>query len=138
MQHIIKQQRLNYYGSVPLISETHFVDNLNKAFADKHEAFLSLRRAQESENESALLKNQLHKHISILDELKSDTNANNKILQWYQEKKNLQLQVINNILLIIKLQVEILHKKFITKKIFFRSYDIKDTQNLKIINYNRH
>lgn len=92
MQNIIKQQRLNYYGSVPLICETHFIDNLHKAFCDKHEAFLTLRNAQEYENDTTVLKNQLLKHISILDELKSEPNAN-KILQWYQEKKNLQLQV---------------------------------------------
>lgn len=98
LQHIIKQQRLNYYGSVPLISENHFVANLNKTFADKHEAFLSLRRAQENENESSTLKDQLVKHIGILDELKNESNANNKILQWYQEKKSLQLQVIITII----------------------------------------
>lgn len=93
MQCVIKQQRLNYYGSIPLICETNFINNLYKVFNDKHEAFLSLRNVQELENEAATLKDQLLKHINVVNDIKNESNINIKITQWYQEKKNLQLQV---------------------------------------------
>lgn len=92
LQHIIRQQRQQYFGFVPMTSERRFVDNLIKIYKDKSDSFLSFQKADEHRYESEVIKEQLREQLKLVEELKVTKKTDDKITKWYNEKSQLQLQ----------------------------------------------
>lgn len=90
------KSKLQYLGCVPLPSEEKFVNNIQQAVSDKHDAFLNLYNAQIIANESSILKEQCEKELKNLAQA---LNANNRdsetgqILTDYQDRKTLEFNV---------------------------------------------
>ncbi|KAI4458205.1 centrosomal protein [Holotrichia oblita] len=92
LQHIIRQQRQQYFGFVPMSSERRFVDNLIKIYKDKRDSFLSFQKADEHRYESEVIKEQLREQLKLVEELKVTKKNDDKVTKWYNEKSQLQLQ----------------------------------------------
>ncbi|GJQ81526.1 hypothetical protein Trydic_g4888 [Trypoxylus dichotomus] len=96
LHRIIRQQRQQYFGFVPMTSEEKFVDNLIKVYKDKRDSFLSLQKADECRHESEIIKEQLREQLRLSEELKDITRNDDKITKWYNEKYQLQLQELKH------------------------------------------
>ncbi|CAH0553139.1 unnamed protein product [Brassicogethes aeneus] len=98
LKNILRLQKTQYYGCIPLISEEKIIQKIRNLSKDKHEAFLNLINAQKLNNEADILREQCGYELQNLNEqqaiLKGNKEESNKMLQWLQEKKTFQLNVL--------------------------------------------
>lgn len=97
MENILLQQKMQYFGCVPMVSEDKYINKLRKIAIDKHETFLALMKIQKLENDTETIREQCNIELQNLMEqhriLQGDKEEYNKMLKWLQEKKTLQLNV---------------------------------------------
>lgn len=79
-----------------MTSESKFVDNLIKLYKDRHDAFMSLQKADEYKREYEVVKEQLREQLKITEDLKIIDKNDSKITKWYNEKCLLQLQELKH------------------------------------------
>lgn len=94
----MNKQKLQYLGCIPLWSEETYLNNLRMINKEKHETFLKLHDAKLTENEAALIKEQLQVEMESLKQQKEILNQGTKdeakhVMNWMQEKKTLQINV---------------------------------------------
>ncbi|XP_050500647.1 centrosomal protein of 290 kDa [Diabrotica virgifera virgifera] len=99
LQSLLNNQKLQFFGYVPIASEETYINNLITVNQQKHETFLALQRAKQVENETAVLKEKLEIELDYLSQQKemgtdSCKQAYNKMANWMQEKKNFQINEI--------------------------------------------
>ncbi|CAG9830349.1 unnamed protein product, partial [Diabrotica balteata] len=99
LQNLLNNQKLQFFGYVPIASEETYINNLITVNKQKHETFLALQRVKHVENEAALLKEKLDIELDYLAQQKEMGTDNckqayNKMANWMQEKKNFQINEI--------------------------------------------
>lgn len=85
-----------YLGSVPLLVAESFIKKLNEIKKDKELITKKLHDIKEIENEMNITKEELVTKMELIDSLKTwieDRNIVNKIMDWYQERSELIIQV---------------------------------------------
>uniref|UniRef100_A0A6P7GEN5 Centrosomal protein of 290 kDa n=1 Tax=Diabrotica virgifera virgifera TaxID=50390 RepID=A0A6P7GEN5_DIAVI len=102
LQSLLNNQKLQFFGYVPIASEETYINNLITVNQQKHETFLALQRAKQVENETAVLKEKLEIELDYLSQQKemgtdSCKQAYNKMANWMQEKKNFQINLNNKL-----------------------------------------
>ncbi|CAH2009812.1 unnamed protein product [Acanthoscelides obtectus] len=96
LQNLLKMQKIQYLGCVPLRSEEAYISNLRIINREKHEAFLALHRARSLENEAQVFKEKLNLDLDYLKKERELLSGIHKkeyqeAITWMQEKKNLQI-----------------------------------------------
>ncbi|XP_072379937.1 centrosomal protein of 290 kDa isoform X2 [Diabrotica undecimpunctata] len=99
LQNLLNNQKLQFFGYVPIASEETYINNLITVNKQKHDTFLALQRAKQVENEAAVLKEKLDIDLDYLAQQKEMGTDNckqayNKMANWMQEKKNFQINEI--------------------------------------------
>ncbi|KAL3280010.1 hypothetical protein HHI36_017518 [Cryptolaemus montrouzieri] len=98
VQDILENQKLQYHGCIPLISEQRFIENIKLTLENNHASFLSFYKAQNFENESIILKEQTEvelKHYVDAQKIHGgDKEEIQRMLNWLQEKKHIELDLI--------------------------------------------
>lgn len=94
----MSKQKTQYLGCIPLCSEEKFIKKLRALNSEKHEAFLQLNKANVLEKECSILREQCDVEINNLMKQKQilagDKEEFRNLLNWTQEKKILQLNVM--------------------------------------------
>ncbi|XP_056644391.1 centrosomal protein of 290 kDa [Diorhabda sublineata] len=93
---LLGNQRLQFYGYVPLTSEELYMSKIININNQEHESFLALQKAKEAEKEVDLLKQTLNVELNYLKQQKEIGNDSykeeyKKMANWMQEKKTLQV-----------------------------------------------
>ncbi|XP_045460169.1 centrosomal protein of 290 kDa [Harmonia axyridis] len=95
---LLENQKLQYYGCIPLTSEQRFIENIRLTLENNHASFLSLYKAQNVENDSLALKEQAEVELRHYMDAKEIMGQNEeevqKLLNWLQEKKHVELELI--------------------------------------------
>ncbi|VEN56292.1 unnamed protein product [Callosobruchus maculatus] len=96
LQNLLKMQKIQYLGCVPLRSEEAYINNLKSINKEKHETFLALHKARSLENEAVVLKEKLDLELEYLKKEREILSGAHKkdyqeAMVWMQEKKNLQI-----------------------------------------------
>lgn len=95
MQDILINHKVQYLGSVPLILDEFFIDNLIESNHYKHEMYQNLYKSQLQEIDCVVLKEQYENEIQIVrDTFGNMDDVKKKVLNWHQEKKLIQLNVL--------------------------------------------
>lgn len=100
LETIIRHQRKQYLGSIPIVVEESVNCNLQQVLKDKQKTLASLRNAQKNESGSVVLKEQLTKELQLANEYKETLGlgleeAVSKISRWHKERSVLQVKVGN-------------------------------------------
>lgn len=98
LEYIVRNQRQLYLGSLPLVSEEIFTENIWQLVRDKQIAFELLQSSYIHEQDNIILKEQLNKQMQIVSDVKASYETNKvdiqeKIEEWHQERNLIVVKV---------------------------------------------